>query len=101
MDYWTLACRTRPQQQLALLTSRSLARSDDMLSGCQIVNNTFEEVQIGILLGGSRDVLIANNRFTNVTEWAITVDNRGPGFDQYLCAYNSSFIGRFAKVRAA
>lgn len=49
---------------------------DDMASGWTIYGNIFENVDVGILLGGGRDTLIKNNIFKG-TNIDVYIDGRG------------------------
>ncbi len=49
---------------------------DDMFSGTLIENNSFENLQMGILIGGGRDNIVRNNYFENV-KFGVHLDSRG------------------------
>mmetsp|Transcript_33966 Transcript_33966/g.106469 ORF Transcript_33966/g.106469 Transcript_33966/m.106469 type:complete len:525 (-) Transcript_33966:3-1577(-) len=70
---------------------------DDMLSGISITNNSFEDVQVGVFVGGSRDVSIVSNRFFNVSQAGVKIDDRGLNWRSDICRFDSNFTGLLAQ----
>lgn len=62
---------------------------DDEQSGVQVINNTFINVETGILLGGGRDNYLSGNVCNNVS-LCIAFDNRGMNWQHGFCEYNAS-----------
>lgn len=57
---------------------------DDQMSGYVVKNNTFINCQVGILLGGGRKSLLADNHFVDV-DLAVDMDNRGMNWEASSC----------------
>lgn len=51
---------------------------DDTMSGWLIENNSIFDAQMGIMVGGGRDVIVRHNRFVGCDK-AIHIDSRGSG----------------------
>ena len=60
---------------------------DDEMSGYEVVNNTFEDVQRGVFIGGGRRNRVVGNTFTR-TDTAIHLDDRGAGCFNWTCFPN-------------
>ena len=58
---------------------------DDMTAGYTIVGNTFVDLQIGIYIGGGRDLTVASNTFENILDASIMIDDRGLNWRHQLC----------------
>ena len=54
------------------------------MSGWTIENNTVINAQMGLMVGGGRKNIVANNRFIGC-DVAIHVDNRGMGSESVMC----------------
>jgi len=63
---------------------------DDMLAGITIVNNTFRDVQVGIFVGGSRDISIVANNFERVLDASIRIEPIGLTWRADACRFNGS-----------
>jgi hypothetical protein len=58
---------------------------DDMQAGYTIVGNKFIDVQVGIYVGGGRDLAIVRNEFQHVEESCVRIDNRGMTWRHEIC----------------
>lgn len=85
---------------------------DDELSQQTLVNNTFSNCWVGLLLGGGRDNIVQGNTFTDLRgPYAVTFDARGLGwqkvrgrglrFRAHLCHTRGGGLGRIHATLAA
>ena len=63
---------------------------DDEMSGWEVINNTFVDVQQAILAGGGRDNEISGNVFENC-DVSINLDDRGLNWDSANCVKGGTF----------
>ena len=63
---------------------------DDLISGWAIVNNSFDDCEVGILMGGGRQNVMRGNSFTNCSK-AIQFDYRA---NDTSCVYNASTVNQ-------
>lgn len=64
---------------------------DDELSGYTIENNTFDNVDVGVLIGGGREHVVRRNTFVGCGTACVHVDNRGMNWAHELCGCQCSF----------
>ena len=57
---------------------------DDQMSGWLVESNTVIDAQMGIMVGGGRDVVVASNSFIGCDK-ALHIDNRGMGGEKGTC----------------
>jgi len=58
---------------------------DDELSGNYVLNNNFINCDVGVEVGGGKDVVVTGNYFYNMIEYAVTLDNRGMNWQHADC----------------
>ena len=68
-----------------LTQRRGFARRDDEQSGYTIANNTFVNVDLGVLIGGGRHHKVIDNTFESCGTACIHIDNRGMNWAHELC----------------
>ena len=54
------------------------------MSGWLIENNTVQDAQMGIMVGGGRDTIVRGNSFINCDK-GLHIDNRGTGGERSTC----------------
>jgi len=72
---------------------------DDQMSGWLFDNNTFENCDTGVLLGGGRDNHFSNNHFSN-NSLAIHFDNRGMNWENAACLNNGTYLAEVNELLA-
>jgi hypothetical protein len=82
--------RFQEQSKAGQFTSQAIYM-DDELSGYTIVNNTFIDVDVGILIGGGRHHRVENNTFESCGTACIHMDNRGMNWAHELCGCQCAF----------
>ena len=58
---------------------------DDMTAGYTIVGNHFVDLQLGIYIGGGRDLTVTSNTFESIQDSSIRIDDRGLNWRHQLC----------------
>lgn len=58
---------------------------DDELSGNSVLNNQFISCDVGVTIGGGKDVIVTGNYFFKMSEYAVTIDNRGMTWQKSYC----------------
>ena len=58
---------------------------DDMTSGYTIVGNHFVDLQLGIYIGGGRDLTVTSNTFEDIGDSSVRIDDRGLNWRHQLC----------------
>lgn len=58
---------------------------DDMQAGVTIADNQFVDCQVGVYVGGGRDVTIASNSFERMHDSNVRVDDRGLNWRAKIC----------------
>ena len=64
---------------------------DDEQSAYTIVNNSFRNVDVAVLIGGGREHTVANNTFETCGTACIHIDNRGMNWAHELCGCQCAF----------
>ena len=64
---------------------------DDEQSGYTVINNTFRDVDVGVLVGGGREHKVSNNTFEGCETACIHLDNRGMNWAHELCGCLCAF----------
>jgi hypothetical protein len=64
---------------------------DDGHSGYHVVGNRFQDVEMGIVLGGGRRHTVVNNTFYSCLRACVHIDNRGENWAHELCGCQCSF----------
>lgn len=72
---------------------------DDMASGIQVYGNIFENVDLGVLLGGGRSDTVANNVFVRCRT-AVRLDARGLTWARHFADSGGILRRRYQAVRA-
>jgi hypothetical protein len=65
---------------------------DDQLSGTLVLNNTFIDCPVGVVVGGGRDTTVFGNMCVH-SIYCVHFDARGLGWQAPYCAYNATYTG--------
>ena len=81
---------SRPTEKAFSFTTQAIYM-DDELSGYTIVDNHFDDVDVGVFIGGGRHHTVRNNTFEACGTACIHIDNRGMNWAHELCGCQCAF----------